>query len=163
MCLFFVICKKITTADIFLHPAFCISETGKVPRAYAQGTFCNTLLCIYILYLPDAELVSWGWSLHNTNGKCRITNLMKPVKKQTLLIYFISLLGGVKKILHFLSKILIKAKPDIVFFHTFCINSLPEKNKTKNTNLFRTGRTFPEGFLRLPEGEFPSRCSASKR
>lgn len=162
MCLFFVICKKITTADIFLHPAFCIPETGKVPRAYAQGTFCNTLLCIYILYLPDAELVSWGWSLHNTNGKCRITNLMKPVKKQTLLIYFISLLGGVKKFCIFHQNFKFHQKYVLVFY----IHSFPKstrENKTKNTNLFRTGRIFPEGFLRLPEGEFPFRCSASKR
>ena len=121
------ICKKITTADIFLHPAFCIPETGKVPRAYAQGTFCNTLLCIYILYLPDAELVSWGWSLHNTNGKCRITNLMKPVKKQTLLIYFISLLGGVKNFLYFSSKFQIPSKVCIGFLYTFFPEVYPRK------------------------------------
>ena len=52
---------------------------------------------------------------------------MKPVKKQTLLIYFISLLGGVKKILHFLSKILIKAKPDIGFPYIFCTKVYPRK------------------------------------
>lgn len=127
LCLFFVICKKITTADIFLHFAFCILKTGKVPRAYAQGTLCNTLLCIYILYLPDAELVSWGWSLHNTNGKCRITNLMKPVKKQTLLIYFINLLGGVKKILHFLLKFQIPSKVYIGFLYIFFSKVYPRK------------------------------------
>jgi len=52
---------------------------------------------------------------------------MKPVKKQTLLVYFISLRGGVKKILHFLSKILIKAKSDIGFLYTFCTKVYPIK------------------------------------
>ena len=127
LCLFFLFCKKITTTVIILHSEAYIQKTGKVPRAYAQGTLCNTLLCIYILYLPDAELVSWGWSLHNTNGKCRITNLMKPVKKQTLLIYFISLFGGVKKILHFLSKFQISSKVYIGFLYIFFPKVYPRK------------------------------------
>lgn len=163
MCLFFVICKKITTADIFLHPAFCIPKTGKVPRAYAQGTFCNTLLCIYILYLPDAELVSWGWSLHNTNGKCRITNLMKPVKKTNFTHLFYQLARRCQEIFVFFIKISNSIKSMYWFFYIHSFPKSTRENKTKNTNLFRTGRTFPEGFLRLPEGEFPSRYSASKR
>ena len=162
MCLFFVICKKITTADFFLHPAFCITKTGKVPRAYARGTLCNTLLCIYILYLPDAELVSWGWSLHNTNGKCRITNLMKPVKNK-LYSFILSVCSAVSRIFCIFHQ---NFKFHQMYALVFYIPSFPKstrENKTKNTNLFRTGRTFPEGFLRLPEGGFPSRYSASKR
>lgn len=162
MCLFFVICKKITTADFFYTPRFAFQKIGKVPRAYARGTLCNTLLCIYILYLPDAELVSWGWSLHNTNGKCRITNLMKPVKNK-LYSFILSVCSAVSRIFCIFHQ---NFKFHQMYALVFYIPSFPKstrENKTKNTNLFRTGRTFPEGFLRLPEGGFPSRYSASKR
>lgn len=162
MCLFFVICKKITTADFFFTPRVLHSKNRKGPSGVRRGTLCNTLLCIYILYLPDAELVSWGWSLHNTNGKCRITNLMKPVKNK-LYSFILSVCSAVSRIFCILHQ---NFKFHQMYALVFYIPSFPKstrENKTKNTNLFRTGRTFPEGFLRLPEGGFPSRYSASKR
>ena len=162
MCLFFVICKKITTADFFLHPAFCIPKTGKVPSGVRPREPLQHITMHIYSILARCRASILGVVLHNTNGKCRITNLMKPVKNK-LYSFILSVCSAVSRIFCIFHQ---NFKFHQMYALVFYIPSFPKstrENKTKNTNLFRTGRTFPEGFLRLPEGGFPSRYSASKR